>query len=174
MIKNITKSLLFTCLIMACEIGYSQINYAKIENYIKDCDVNIFEKKHDSKKNVMVIQTDSIGSDNFAIFTFEPFTSSIRINDYNRIDSFIRIRYSDIEILSSQRTDEDLYVLHWYMTKDKKGHYVSDRFVVLDYDHSLILMKYTSIMGNNPLNFDRFECVIKKIKQAVPSTWYSA
>jgi len=160
-------------LITICETGYAQFNYDKIESFIKDCGVKIFEKKYNSEKNILVIQTDSISSNDFSIFTFEPFTSSIWINDYDRIDSLIRLRYKDKEILSSQRTDEDMYVLHWYVTKNKKGDYINDRFVVLDYNHSLLLMEYSSIFGNSPLNFDKFECVIKKIKQAAPNTVYT-
>ena len=151
---------------MICETSYAQINYDKIDSYIKDCGVKIFEKKYNSEKNILFIQTDSVNSNDFSTFVFELFTASIRIGDYDKIDSLIRIRYKEKEILSSQRTDENLYVLHRYITKNKKGDYISDRYVVLDYNHSLLLMIYSSIFGNNSLNFDRFECVINKIKQA--------
>jgi hypothetical protein len=151
---------------MICETGYTQINYDKIDSYIKDCGVKIFKKEYDSEKNILFIQTDSIRANDFSTFVFEPFTASIRISDYDKIDSLIRIRYKDKEILSSQRTDEDMYVLHSYITKNKKGDYISDRYVVLEYNRSLLLMMYSSIFGNSSLNFDRFECVIKKVKQA--------
>jgi hypothetical protein len=151
----------------------AQDYFNKIDKSIVDCGLNIYSKKLDYKAKQLILQTDSVSSLNYSLIVIEPFDNMINAADYNRIDSLISLKYKDSMILSTQRTDQKYGLMYWYVIKNPNGNPYSDRYTVQYLDKLPFIISYSSIMGNNRENFDRFECLIDKIKQAAPNTRYS-
>lgn len=136
--------------------------YKKIEQSLIDCGLLIYSQKFESDIKRLIIETDSINSKKYSKIIIEPFDSSIKISDYNKVDSLIRINYNGSEILSSQRTTEIYGVLYCYVVGNPKGNPYFNRCVIRYFENIPLLMIYSSIMGSNSEYFGEFACMINK------------
>lgn len=142
----------------------AQDYYKKIEQSLIDCGLLIHSKKIMSDPEKLIIETDSIVSKNYSRITVVTFNSLIDISDYNKVDSLIGPNCNGLEILSTQRIKESYGVLYCYVYKNPNGNPYLDKCVIKYFDNIPLLLIYSSIMGNNSENFERFECVINKIE----------
>lgn len=58
--------------------------------------------------------------------------------------------------------------MYGYVIKNPNGNPYYDRYTVQYVGKLPFIISYSSIMGNNQENFDRFECLMDKIEQTVP------
>lgn len=138
--------------------------FAKIEQSLIDCGLLIHSRNVEFDIKRLIIETDSINSKNYSKITAEPFDESIGNLDYNKIDSLIKLKYNGLEVLSSQRTSENYGVLYCYVINNSNGNPYFDRCVIKYIDNKPMLIIYSAVMGNNIKNFEKFECMINKIK----------
>lgn len=165
-------SLIFIGLLITCNELSAQNSFDKIEKSITDCGLKIYSKKLDFKAKHLILQTDSFSSLDYSLIVVEPFDSMINTKDYNKIDS-VGLKYKNSVVLSTQRTDQKYGLMYWFVIKNPNGNPYCDRYTIQYMDKLAFIISYCSIMGNNRENFDRFECLIDKIKQAAPNTRYS-
>lgn len=159
-------SLVFIGLLITCAEISAQNGFEWIEKSIDDCGLRVYYKKKDLETKHLIIQTDSLKSFDYSLIVIEPFDNLIKNSDSNKIDSLISLKYKDSVILSIQRTEQKYGLMYWYVIKNHNGNPYCDRYTIQYIDKLPFIISYSSIMGNSQANFDRFECLIDKIKKA--------
>lgn len=165
-IKNIEKiNLKFLCICLMLNLQlFSQDLFPKIEKSLVECGIPLYKKQNDLINKKLIIETDSIVSKNYSKILIEYFNSSIETSEYQKIDSLIRKKYFDTEIISFSRTSEKYGILYMYLLKNTNGNPYFDKHIVKKYKNKNILFSYYSIMGNNRKNFEILESVMKNLK----------
>lgn len=153
----------FLCIFFTTNLSlFSQYN--EIEKDLIACGITVYNKYYTANRETLIIETDSITSNNFSKIYIEPFNHEVLISDYSKIDSIITQKYKRKEILSRQTSTETYGDLYAYVIHNSKGNPCYDRYFIRKYKNRKILISYNSIMGNNRSNFLKFECLINKMK----------
>jgi hypothetical protein len=142
---------------------FSQDYYKKIEESLIECGIKVYNKLNENQ--TLIIETDSITSNNYSKIHIESFNNLIEISEHNKIESLIKRKYIGKEILSFRKTKESYGALYAYVINNPKGNPNFDKYIVKKYKNKSILISYNSIMGNKRNNFKILECMIKKMEK---------
>ncbi|TDG36811.1 hypothetical protein EZJ43_05880 [Pedobacter changchengzhani] len=139
---------------------HAQDCYKKIEILLRDCRVPIHTLNFHHKR--LVIETDSLHSINYSRIIIEPFDHILMDLDYSKIDSLLNRNYIGVEILSTVKSSETYGALYSYMFSDPDGNLYFDRYVIKRCGNMPFLIRYSSILGGNKENFERFELMLNR------------